>query len=309
MNAKFFDVNKDKQDSIINAALKLFAQKGYKDASTDVIVKAAGISKGLLFHYFGSKQGLYSFICDYSTKYMTLELTRTVKENEKDFFEIMSQIELGKTRVARNYPYMHSFLRSIKYEKDPEAIEAIGGSIEYLDVTYRNIYGQISTKKFIHPDEAERVISIIQWVNDGFTREKLSLDESTPDEMYEEFSGYLNLLRSHFYKSDTDESISVAKEEVNERDETIMEGMRMDMTFEERLQAGKRPLVDTPAEGAVEKESEDSESDKKDSESSNSEDSTSVQNDSTDEKDGHESIDDIIEEAEGNLEKNEKKTE
>ena len=39
MNSKFFDVKKDKQDAIINAALKVFAQKGYKDASTDVIVK------------------------------------------------------------------------------------------------------------------------------------------------------------------------------------------------------------------------------------------------------------------------------
>ncbi|MBQ8007422.1 MAG: TetR/AcrR family transcriptional regulator [Lachnospiraceae bacterium] len=79
MNSKFFDVKKDKQDAIINAALKTFALKGYKDASTDVIVKEAGISKGLLFHYFTSKQGLYDFICDYSTKYMILELTRTLK--------------------------------------------------------------------------------------------------------------------------------------------------------------------------------------------------------------------------------------
>ena len=66
MNSKFFDVKKDKQDEMINAALKTFAIKGYKDASTDVIVKEAGISKGLLFHYFTSKQGLYDFICDYS---------------------------------------------------------------------------------------------------------------------------------------------------------------------------------------------------------------------------------------------------
>ena len=87
MNSKFFDVKKDKQDAIINAALHTFALKGYKDASTDVIVKEAGISKGLLFHYFTSKQGLYDFICDYSTKYMILELTRSVKKNQRDLFQ------------------------------------------------------------------------------------------------------------------------------------------------------------------------------------------------------------------------------
>ena len=52
MNEKFFDLKKEKQDRMINAALKAFAVNGYKRASTDEIVKDAGISKGLLFHYF-----------------------------------------------------------------------------------------------------------------------------------------------------------------------------------------------------------------------------------------------------------------
>ena len=91
MNPKFFDVKKEKQDAIINAALMVFAENGYRKASTDVMVKEAGISKGLLFHYFTSKQGLYDFIVDYSTKYMILELTRTVKKSEKDLFSLMLQ--------------------------------------------------------------------------------------------------------------------------------------------------------------------------------------------------------------------------
>ena len=61
MNQKFFDVKKEKQDAIINAALQAFGENGYKRASTDVIVKQAGISKGLLFHYFISNSLLYIF--------------------------------------------------------------------------------------------------------------------------------------------------------------------------------------------------------------------------------------------------------
>lgn len=52
MNNKFFDAAKEKQDRIINAALQVFAVNGYRHASTDEIVRIAGISKGLLFHYF-----------------------------------------------------------------------------------------------------------------------------------------------------------------------------------------------------------------------------------------------------------------
>ena len=55
MNEKFFDLKKEKQDRMINAALKVFALHGYRHACTDDIVKEAAISKGLLFHYFGSK--------------------------------------------------------------------------------------------------------------------------------------------------------------------------------------------------------------------------------------------------------------
>lgn len=314
MNSKFFDVNKEKQDSIINAALELFAQKGYKDSSTDVIVKAAGISKGLLFHYFGSKQGLYSFICDYSTRYMTLELTRTVKSTEKDFFSIISQIELGKTRVARNYPYMHLFLRSIRFEKDKEATDITAAALDYLDTTYKNIYSQISTKKFINPDESEKVIEIIQWINDGFIKEKLSEGNLTPDEAYEEFSGYLSMLRNHFYKSESNDMISVAKEEVLERNETIMDGLRMEMTFEERLMAGKRPLVEVP--DADNNAEQDDAGDSTQEMTSSNNDNASVVLDNKDDgkvsgaaansENNKQSIDEIIMEAENNLEKNDK---
>ena len=78
MNEKFFDLKKEKQDRMINAALKIFGMRGYSFASTDDIVKEAGISKGLLFHYFGSKLGLYSFIYDYSVRFMSVDLKAAV---------------------------------------------------------------------------------------------------------------------------------------------------------------------------------------------------------------------------------------
>ena len=46
MNEKFFDLKREKQDRMINAGLKVFAKYGYRHATTDDIVKEAGISKG-----------------------------------------------------------------------------------------------------------------------------------------------------------------------------------------------------------------------------------------------------------------------
>lgn len=257
MNSKFFDVRKDKQDAIINAALKTFAIKGYKDASTDVIVKEAGISKGLLFHYFTSKQGLYDFICDYSTKYMTLELTRTVKKSEKDCFELMSQISQARVRVMRNYPYMHRFLKSIRSEDDKEALEVIGTCVEDMERTYKNLYEKIDSKGLIEPAQLPRIVKIIDWVCDGYLYENFDRNDPEPDRLYEEYSAYLTLLRDHFYASAGDGKVSVAKEELNDRNETVMKEMRMDMTFEERLQAGRKPLVETDDEEEAEEGAEE----------------------------------------------------
>lgn len=287
MNSKFFDVRKDKQDAIINAALRTFAIKGYKDASTDVIVKEAGISKGLLFHYFTSKQGLYDFICDYSTKYMILELTRTVKKSEKDCFEIMSAITSARARVMKNYPFMHQFLLSIKNEEDPEALEVMGSAVSELDRTYKNIYDKIDSKKLIVPDQLPRILNIIDWVCDGFLKERFGSQAQDPEQLYDEYSEYLTLLRNHFYASDIDEKVSVARDEFNERNETVMKEMRMDMTFEERLMAGKKPLVES-------EETEEEETEEKEEAAAEEDGSEPVDKE-------NESIDDIIREAEKNI--------
>ena len=55
MNDKFFDLSREKQDRMINGAIEVFAKNGFKHASTDDMVKAVDVSKGLWFHYFGSK--------------------------------------------------------------------------------------------------------------------------------------------------------------------------------------------------------------------------------------------------------------
>ncbi|MCR5301899.1 MAG: TetR/AcrR family transcriptional regulator [Lachnospiraceae bacterium] len=292
MNSKFFDVKKDKQDKIINAALHTFTIKGYKDASTDVIVKEAGISKGLLFHYFVSKQGLYDFICDYSTKYMILELTRAVKKSEKDCFELMSQISLARVRVMKNYPYMPAFLRSITRETDPDAIKAIGENISDMTKTYRNIYDKIDSRTLVKPDRLPQVIKIIDWVCQGYLEENFIEKVPDPDRLYEEYSGYLTLLRDHFYTREVDGTVSFAKEELNERNETVMKEMRMDMTFEERLMAGRQPLVES--------EEEDDKSEEDNAEKSEQA-ATEPSTETVRETGQPETFDDIIREAEKNI--------
>ncbi len=275
MNPKFFDVKKEKQDAIINAALMVFAENGYRKASTDVIVKEAGISKGLLFHYFISKSGVYEFIYDYSVKYMTLELTNAVNKKETDFFTIQSMIEACKTRVMKNYPYMQQFLTGAKYETHPDALKVINTSEKAVEDAYNTIYKKVDMSKFPDDVDLKKVIRMIGWMSDGYIKDKFMDGTPDLDEMNAEFAGYLAMLRAQFYGKSKAEPAPEVKEPLAEevvRDDSVMDSMREttvlklmeekneELSFEEKLERGKRSAYDNAsAEPATEDEVQDTE--------------------------------------------------
>ncbi|GAA4725922.1 TetR/AcrR family transcriptional regulator [Isoptericola chiayiensis] len=51
-------------DSVLKAALDLFATQGYATTSVQQIVEAAGVTKGAMYHYFQSKDDLLFAIYD-----------------------------------------------------------------------------------------------------------------------------------------------------------------------------------------------------------------------------------------------------
>ena len=55
----------EKQESILKAALQLFANEGYYATSTSKVAKLAGVSEGLIFRHFGNKEGLLQAILEF----------------------------------------------------------------------------------------------------------------------------------------------------------------------------------------------------------------------------------------------------
>ncbi len=47
------------KDKILQVALNLFLQKGYKEVSLKEIVDAVGLTKGAFYHYFTGKEQLF----------------------------------------------------------------------------------------------------------------------------------------------------------------------------------------------------------------------------------------------------------
>lgn len=58
------EIRQQTRQQIIDAAFELFAKEGYSHTSVSTIAKKANISKGLIYHYFDSKQAILSAIFD-----------------------------------------------------------------------------------------------------------------------------------------------------------------------------------------------------------------------------------------------------
>lgn len=200
MNEKFFDLKKEKQDRMINAALKVFAMKGYEHASTDDIVREAAISKGLLFHYFISKLGLYTFIYDYSVKYTMLELSTGVDKKETDYFNLIWQIKQAQIQVMHTYPYMLQFLNESKKEDVKEALIETEEKRSVLPEQYNQIMKKAETGLFKGDVDVNKLTKMIDFTLNGLMTEKFRTGEFQPEQYAEEVKQYLQMVKKISYQ-------------------------------------------------------------------------------------------------------------
>jgi AcrR family transcriptional regulator len=48
-----------RREQLLSSGMELFAERAYEDVSIDEIAAACGVSRGLLYHYFGGKRDFY----------------------------------------------------------------------------------------------------------------------------------------------------------------------------------------------------------------------------------------------------------
>lgn len=71
----------ERRAQLIELALRLFSTRGFDDISIDEIAREAGISKGLLYHYFPSKKAFFVAAVEVAAIRL-LEATRTAAERD-----------------------------------------------------------------------------------------------------------------------------------------------------------------------------------------------------------------------------------
>lgn len=95
--------------AIIDAAFELFANEGFAQTSISAIAKKAGISKGLIYHYFASKReiliGIFQSLEELSVDLLQLDRPMEPKERlrvmiEGAFYFIKEMTDMARLTTA-----------------------------------------------------------------------------------------------------------------------------------------------------------------------------------------------------------------
>lgn len=194
---KFTKLEEDKRQRIINAAMKEF-RYGYKKASTDIIVKEAGISKGLLYHYFGTKEQLYAFLAHYALELIDNDFFDMMRQSQ-DILESFWQFALLKKDLTDQHPYLYDFVNGIYTHRD-DAPAAMAQFEQEHEAVCAQLYDQCDSSLFRDDIDHRRVIDIISFTLDSM------VDSVAHDDDYEGFlealRGYFDIFRLCFYKKE-----------------------------------------------------------------------------------------------------------
>jgi TetR/AcrR family transcriptional regulator len=204
---KTLNIDAEKEARIINAATKVFSENGYKRASTNSIVKEAGISKGILFHYFKSKKDLYLSLYEHLSEMFAEKIYDRLDWEERDIFEIIRQVSVIKFEMFSTYPDLINFLNSVFHEEDVEVKEEVEKIRESLtDSSFTKLFSNIDATKFREGIDVGKAIQVIYWTFEGFANQQqakaksMSVADIYKEDVLAELDSYTELLKKSFYK-------------------------------------------------------------------------------------------------------------
>lgn len=197
----------NRRDAILNAALKEFAKKGFDEASTNVIAKESGISKGLMFHYVNSKKDLFLFLFDYCTDMIDKEYFELMNFKERDIFERLRQSYLLQLELLRKYPWIFEFNKIGATTKSEEINKELEKRMKgKQSFCYEAMFDLIDESKLREGLDVERCKQLIFWANIGFKNQILEdirnseKNELDYDMIVAQLDGFFNELKKIFYK-------------------------------------------------------------------------------------------------------------
>lgn len=200
---KFFSLPKEKQKRIIEAGLHCFGKMGYKKASAQDIAQEAGISKSLVFHYFGSKKGMYQYLIKISSEEITQAFTAGFDTRVTDFFDRILMLTSCKLRCLQKHPSLLSFFTSLYTETDPEVAEEVQAVMaQGKQIRMNAALTNSGLEKFKDPSYADLTQKLLMGYGESYVNSARTLELDSLMEAMKEFTNCIHMLKQNLYKNE-----------------------------------------------------------------------------------------------------------
>lgn len=203
MNEKFFNLPKEKQQAVLNAGYRVFSQNSYKKSPMSEIAAEAGISKGLLFHYFRNKKELYLYLWDNCARVTIEAMEKFDCYGREDLFESMLRGVRAKVSIIRQCPYMALFTIRAFYEKDAEVCAAVQESYhKYFNFKADSTLMNLEPEQFIPGLDIRMMYQDMYWASEGYLWEVTQRGEVDMEEMEQVFYRMVEFWKSVYKRKE-----------------------------------------------------------------------------------------------------------
>ena len=204
MNEKFFSLPQARQDLIRNSAMLEFGEGSFKKTSADAIAKRAGVSKGLLFHYFKDKRELYLYLFQYALEVCVRQyMVKTYDFGETDFFLALKMGQEIKMDMVRRYPGLFRFVMRAYYERDSVLSPKLRkGLNSLLEITSSDFLTRMDLYKFKDGIDPWEVIRLLTLAAEGMMARTNACTAEEIETLFLEYQKYADMLRQNLYKEE-----------------------------------------------------------------------------------------------------------
>lgn len=151
--------SKKVKEAILNVALEEFAQNGYQAASTNTICKKAEISKGLLYHYYGSKEDIFLSAIRYFIDNFKKNVTVHIEDGNKKGIDYISDYFNAKFEFFGENPSYSKLILNLLLNNNIEGARNLAN--EFEDYNNNLLYEIIKNIDFNPKFNREKAFELI----------------------------------------------------------------------------------------------------------------------------------------------------
>jgi AcrR family transcriptional regulator len=147
----------ERRESILAAAMRVFASGSYTSATTSSIAREAGITEPVLYHHFRNKADLYSACLDQSWDELRAHWDKVVASEERPSRWVPRMAEVGLAVIAEGGAaqlWLHAMTEA---SEDPEARERVADFTTRLHAYVADVVARAQAAGGLRPELDPRV--------------------------------------------------------------------------------------------------------------------------------------------------------